>query len=210
MRKEQLFVLSFFVIECIWSQLKLFSKCFRSSSSMTTVLENFNRLKNKWTDLFNELSSIPLAVLEEPEAQGKWSINQVLVHLIEAEKNGIRYIQKKMQSDEGFKQDNWNSRFRFWLLCALLRLPLKFKKPQILPEPSNEIDFDNIQEMVCEAHNEIEMFLKIFPNDLVKKQIFKHPIAGRLPLNNSLEFLHLHFDHHMRQVQRILNVKPNE
>ena len=51
---------------------------------------------------------------------------------------------------------------------------------------------------------DMKNFLSQLPEDIYKKEVYKHPFAGRLTLNGMLKFFDSHFDRHHRQINRII------
>lgn len=171
---------------------------------MNPKLENnLYELNLKLKDLFDDLDQKSEEQLARPEEAGKWSINQVLVHLLTSERGSYQYIQKKMQSTEPFKKENVVSHMRYFALVTLLSTPIKFKMPKKLKDPQSDLSYAEIRSDYVEVRNELEYFLKSFPEALVYSQIFKHPIAGRFSLPQMIKFLNFHFEHHMYQINRI-------
>lgn len=160
-------------------------------------------LTEKWKALFVDLDQHAEEMLRWSASEKQWSINQILVHLMTTELGTIRYLKKKMQSKEPFRSSNYWSNTRYILLKWALKSAIKFKMPKILAEPSTTMSYVEIKKNVVFVHAEMEEFLAEFPERLFDKQIFKHPLAGRLPLVQSLWMLNHHFEHHMHQLNRI-------
>jgi len=59
----------------------------------------FAQLEQQKNNLLNELSSLSVEKLNSAPA-GKWSITQIVAHLITVERLSIQYMQKKIQGIE--------------------------------------------------------------------------------------------------------------
>jgi hypothetical protein len=66
--------------------------------------------------------------------EGKWSINQIVAHLISAERLSVNYITKKIQGVETASNTGFVEELKMLLLKTSQRLPLKFKAPKIIIE----------------------------------------------------------------------------
>lgn len=170
----------------------------------TEVLSAFESLENQRSRLEEKLDQLDAQLLCIPEAEGQWSVNQVLTHLSNAEFGILRYIEKKMQGMDSLKDKNAWSMVRSVLLKGLLLSPLKYKMPKQLPEPSNELSYDQLKHQFTKNRQRIEALIKSFPEEALDKLIFRHPFAGRLSLYQTLIFMKDHYSHHLKQIDRIL------
>ncbi|MGD1841533.1 MAG: DinB family protein [Thermonemataceae bacterium] len=149
------------------------------------------------------LEKLPPTQLSKQREDGKWSINQILHHLLVSHEGILKYIQYKIQTREnvresGFKA-SWNS---FWLTVTL-KLPLKMKMPAKLPAPSNDITLEELQERFHQNLNDFQQLIDNYPQELEGKVIFKHPFAGRITLSQTVSFLKNHFQHHLPQIKKL-------
>ncbi|MCB0641685.1 MAG: DinB family protein, partial [Phaeodactylibacter sp.] len=113
---------------------------------------------------------------------------------------------KKLSFDPKLKKRKLSTRFRTWLLVAYLSSPFKFKAPKgirttDLPTYSA---FTEMADKYRKNRAELRAFLAKLPDDLMDKEIYKHPFAGRLPLSEMLLFFEVHFRRHEKQARRAL------
>jgi uncharacterized damage-inducible protein DinB len=140
--------------------------------------------------------------------EGKWSIAQILSHLITSEKLSVLYLNKKMLGikeapNTGLKED--------LVMIALVisqRLPLKFKAPKVLAE--NTIIYETVEQVKEEwekTRRDLKQILIRFQDNQLKRKIYKHPIAGMLNINQALRFFREHIHHHTPQISHLLRQK---
>ena len=108
----------------------------------------------------------------------KWSINQLLFHLYTVEKSILDYITYKNALNE-----------------------LTQKKISVLPE---NIDFEQLTQDWSTLQTDFESFLSHFPKELVGKGVFRHPYAGFLSMEQTIEFIVDHSKHHRSQMSRLI------
>ncbi|MEO9964393.1 MAG: DinB family protein [Reichenbachiella sp.] len=173
------------------------------------ILTAFESLEQKRSLLENQLDEIETDLLAVPEGPGKWSVNQVLVHLSNAEFGTLRYIQKKMQGIDSLKPSNAWSGIRAIFLKWLLDSSLRYKMPKQLPEPSNETSYEELRQQFDKNRASLKSLIETFPEEALDKLIFRHPFAGRFSMYQTVLFLEEHYKHHLRQVNRILQVVAN-
>ena len=64
------------------------------------TLKKLQRFTQERDSLLDELQGLPDEKLNSQPAPDKWSINQVLNHLLMAETGSLKYLQKKLSSDQ--------------------------------------------------------------------------------------------------------------
>lgn len=178
-------------------------------TSKNEILTAFADLEEKRERLESRLSGVDANLLSIPEKEGKWSVNQVLTHLSISEFASLKYIQKKMLGIDTVNNKSFSSVFRSKLLKWLLDSPLKYKMPKQLPEPSNEKSFDELKAQFEKNRKAIHQLIESFPEEDIDKLIFKHPFAGRFSLHQTITFLEDHYNHHVKQINRILSAVEN-
>lgn len=173
------------------------------------ILAAFDSLEFQRIQLEERLNKLDHNLLFIPQSQGKWSINQVLAHLSNSEFGTMRYIRKKMLGMDTLGQANFGAKLRSLLLKLFLDSQVKFKMPKQLPDPSNEISFEELKVQFSKNRLALKELIETFPDDGLEKLVFKHPFAGRFSLYQTILFLGDHYNHHIKQIERIMKVVEN-
>jgi hypothetical protein len=134
----------------------------------------------------------------------KWSISQILNHLMLSERLSLIYMKKKSlgidtAGDTGLIEDA-----KFLLLKFSQRLPLKFKAPEVLGK--SEPDSPTLVEVTAKWNNvrrEMYEFAEALPEKHLRRKIYKHPVVGRLNVIQALAFMREHVNHHLPQIKRL-------
>ena len=92
------------------------------------------------------------------------------------------------------------------ILNSKLNSEQKFKVPKILSQPDNGISFDELKENWDNSRLYLINTVENFPKDKMNKAIFKHPVAGKLSISQTLSFMINHLKHHVPQIN---NLKEN-
>ncbi|NNE56259.1 MAG: DinB family protein, partial [Flavobacteriales bacterium] len=133
-----------------------------------------------------------------------WNSLQVLEHILGSERGTLAYLMKKTQADwqdiplvgeehaEGSRKLN-----------AALISDRKWKAPQVLKVPEGERSLSEMSQYWADLREKMYIFVEQLDQNYHGRQIFKHPISGRLDLYQTLEFLANHVAHHMHQLERI-------
>lgn len=170
------------------------------------------RLHKIYSALQIQREDILYAVKAAPEKfqlapkPGKWSISQILTHIVTAEKLSLGYMKKKIQSVDQLNNSGISETLRLWLLIVSQRVPLKYKAPKVMIESTPDaLSFDELVKEWDHVRNDLAAFLEGIEEKNVRKVIYKHPYAGRFDAHQALIFLHEHIIHHKPQIDRILN-----
>ena len=137
--------------------------------------------------------------------QGKWSIQQILAHLIAAEKLSVMYLNKKMLGIKEVEDTGVLEELKMVVLQLSQRLPLKFKAPRVVVE--NTPAYANFEELTTDWNKtraELKTLLEKFDDTQIRKKIYKHIRAGRLNIQHALLFFREHIIHHTPQINRLI------
>jgi uncharacterized damage-inducible protein DinB len=165
----------------------------------------FARLEALKEDLKQAISHLDDVAFKQPEAPGKWSLSQVLMHLIQAEESSLNYLQKKILGIDALPKAGLDAAFRLRILYLSQALPLKFKAPAVVAKPPGDKNVEEIFACWEACRADLRGFLENFPEDGFNRLIFKHPVAGKFTLFQCLKFFEYHIIHHKRQIRRVLD-----
>lgn len=136
----------------------------------------------------------------------KWSISQILAHLILAEQLSLQYIRKKSLGIEQAGDTNVLDDLKYAALKISQRLPLKYKAPKVLGEGApSQLSLEQITIKWNDTRNELKSLLDGMESRHVKRKIYKHAIAGRLNILHAVDFFTEHLNHHFPQIRRLID-----
>ena len=165
--------------------------------------KRFRRLQDLLLQYENEVKNLSDGQLNQTPGIGGWSINQVIHHISGAE-SGIRLqIQKKLINPAENKKAGIKSTYRSALLKYALRSKRKFRAPKILTEPTGPYKADELFSQWKQTRKELENLLDSIPAEHKNRQLFKHPVVGKINLKQTLGFMADHMQRHLEQIQRI-------
>lgn len=172
---------------------------------MNTRLEQlFDDLEVQREELLHELKQLSAEALQKHPPE-KWSIAQVLAHLIVSEQLSIAYLNKKMLGIESTVNTGLKEEFKMIALIISQRLPFKFKAPRMVVDKTPV--YENIDQLITvweTTRSELKMVLEKFQDNQMKRKIYKHPVAGMLNIQQALRFFGEHIAHHTPQVKNLL------
>ncbi|WP_339789735.1 DinB family protein [uncultured Imperialibacter sp.] len=166
--------------------------------------KQFEVLREKRKQLFEIVAPVDAALLNQLPAEGKWSILQILYHVKASEAGTLRYIEKKLSfSPDGLPNSPFLSGAKLLLLEITLRSPLKFKAPKGLDVFPEKLALEEIKEDWDRSDEGFLNLIDRLDEHQFGWQLFKHPIIGRLDMQQTIKFMISHFDHHARQIKRL-------
>lgn len=168
----------------------------------------FEQLENATQQLLQSAEHLGPRAYTAP-APGQWSAAHVVHHLLSSEAGIGQYLQQQLRAQDRLRPGNLGMKLRATLLRVLLRLPgMKFKAPgrvaALTPTDAAELPpLADMRRQWAGTRRQLEQLLNEFPGPLTRKAIFKHPRAGLLTIEQTLDFMLDHVLHHRQQLARI-------
>jgi hypothetical protein len=166
------------------------------------LLDQYLLLEEKRKKLYNLLESLDEQKLNFRPADDKWSITQIVFHLVKAEQLSVISINKEIRNTSS-RRAGVSAFVRSSLLKYALISPLKFKAPPIMGNVPKEYDINELKTKWLTVRNKLHIALGEVNKELSKKYLFTHPYAGKLNIYQTMDFLVQHFNHHYRQIKRL-------
>jgi uncharacterized damage-inducible protein DinB len=89
--------------------------------------KQFLQLEEERKNLFNELKNYSDELINKKPSPEKWSVAEVIAHLITAEEMSLKYLSKKIQDTSKEKPETLESKFRWLLVQIVFAFNIKFK-----------------------------------------------------------------------------------
>ena len=169
----------------------------------------FDEIESQRKSILDSVHPLTQDQLNRSLAPGKWSVSQILSHLITAERMSVNYIQKKIQGIEQIEDTGPWEELKINLLKISQRLPgLKFKAPGKVVE--NTTFYNDLLTITKEwdlVRNEFRTLLEKIPAQYINRRIYRHVRAGYLNVRHALIFFREHIIHHTPQIKKLVNQK---
>lgn len=165
---------------------------------------HFENLEAQRRRLLDRVEGHPAEAFHHSEP-GKWSMCQVLAHLINAERLSVRYINKKILGIHEAKNTGWVEEGKMILLKISQRLPFKFKAPAAVVISTPQ--YANLHELMTDwdlERQELKQLLEKFDESQLRRKVYRHVVVGILNIEQALTFFREHFIHHLPQIKRLL------
>jgi uncharacterized damage-inducible protein DinB len=173
-----------------------------------TLLHLFDSLETQRNKLLGLLAALSTEQLNN-HPTGKWSIAQILSHLIASEQLSVRYLNKKILGIKEATDTGLTEELKMIALIISQRLPfLKFKAPKVMAENTPPLEsFEQLNATWVKTRSDLKETLEKFQDDELKRKIYKHPFAGMLNIQQALKFFGEHIIHHRPQIIKLVRGK---
>lgn len=169
--------------------------------------KSFNKLERQREQMFKMIKNVSDDVYRN-SPNGKWSIAQIVIHLLTSERLSIGYMKKKSLGMESLKNSGIKQTMVSVILKISQRIPVRYKAPGAIVENTPEaLALEEIVHKWDRARADLKQFLEEIPENYSRRLIFRHPIAGMLNAEQALKFMYEHINHHLPQIKNLLKGK---
>lgn len=164
-----------------------------------------NKLEADNQRIFELVSGLDDHQLNYTPKEGKWSVNNIFVHLLIAERLSLAYMKKKSLGIDTLENSGWREFLKSNLLTLSQRVPLKYKAPKVVKEQTLQVlTKTEIIDQFNETLQALRSFLNTIDEKDIHKKIFKHPRVGMLNAVQGVHFFLEHRRHHDPQIRALL------
>lgn len=165
------------------------------------LLQPFKKIEAKTNEfLAITQSSTPEQQLFRPMPTS-WNMVEVMQHLTTTEAGILKFLHKYSPT-KGSLKDAISGKARSTALNLFLQSSLKAKAPKVVTKFAPQ-SYEAAKESWVKTRKEWLPYLNNFSTEHHDYLAFKHPIAGKLTILQTLTFIHKHIDHHIAQLKRI-------
>ena len=174
---------------------------------MRVELKNkFSKLERERKELISEIEQLNNRQINFKPEKNKWSILQILFHIVKAEHLTIISIKNSLNKKDDLDSSTTGAVVRSFLLNLSLKFPMKIKAPQILRKVPDTHDTEQLIKKWITLRKDLYKIIEENSDyQILKKYVFRHPYAGRLNFVQAMEFLENHLKHHKRQIIKLKN-----
>lgn len=168
-----------------------------------TLQTIYDQLEQQRAEVLALVKNLPDEKFHHSSSPKKWSVAQILTHILVAEQLSFSYMKKKALGIDDLPNAGLKQSFLFQILKISQRIPaLKFKAPKIVllntPPPLN---FSELVQRWDTDRAELKSFLERITDQNINKLIYKHPAVGKLSGPQGLMFFREHIVHHLPQIR---------
>ena len=121
-----------------------------------------------------------------------------------ADKGAYLYLQKKTQDISKAKKSGLREFIRYHVLKLAFSLPLKFKVPTVATPQSEFATLISLDIEWAQIKKDTIQLLSTLNDNDYTKDIWRHPVSGKMNLFQMVSFASIHFDRHQSQIEKTL------
>lgn len=145
----------------------------------------------------------PDALIHWKPSENEWSLQQVLLHIIQIQNVAVTVLDKQMQKINELQNAGLKNWYRYILLRLALRSSKKFKAPKVVANMPNDVDLSSVREQWGQSLEQLSYLVENFPSSEKNKLIFRHPIIGWITIGQTTGFMLEHLKHHQKQIESL-------
>jgi len=169
--------------------------------TLADIRATFDSLENKLGKLRQQLGAIPADTVYFKAGADKWSIVEAIEHLVIAEESMLE------QRTAGASAVNRDPRDRsaknFQIVIKVMERDIPVDVPDASLEPHGKFKLEELLDRWEDARRKTGAYIEAIRSENAADLAYRHPFAGPLDMAETLRFLEVHFDNHMRHIETI-------
>jgi hypothetical protein len=154
--------------------------------------------------LLDELEVLGSKTLVAKPLPGKWSILEIVEHLVLAEREVLQNLPDPSELVE--VRRSAKTHFTYPMVMMVLRwgIPVKAPSPGMIPTGTSS--FAALRRQWDESQQWLRAYVAGLDQDGIGRAVFQHPVAGPLNVQQAVHMDQLHITTHTRQIRRLLRL----
>ncbi|MDJ0818588.1 MAG: DinB family protein [Desulfobacterales bacterium] len=169
---------------------------------LTTTAEKFQSLTQKRSQLFQQLDELSGEILHFKAGPDKWSIVEVIEHLVIAEEDLLQQLSANIPASTLDPASKTPDRYR--MVIKVMKQDIEVDVPDKRAEPRGRLTLEELIGKWDDIRGRLPEYLTAVTDEKKDDLVYRHPFGGPLSVIEALHFIEVHFDNHMRHIDRIL------
>jgi len=171
---------------------------------IATLQKDFDEIETSRQQLFKDLENYTDDQLNFKPSADEWSILEVMNHLMMAEGGSVLYVQKKLTNGlAALPEIDAEADDRFQQLVAYMQGDNAAPAPPMVTPTFERSTFAATREGWNKIRLDTATQLERFAEADLNKTTYKHLLVGRMTIGQMIGFFRLHFNRHLKQIERI-------
>ncbi len=165
------------------------------------IREVFEGLEQKHNDLLQQLDSISADAVQFKAGPDEWSVLEAIEHLVLAEEDMLRQLTGADSTTNLDPQDR--SVKNFQVVIKVMERDIPVDVPDESMVPRGEFSLEELLGRWQDVRRKTRAYIEGLVSEDAGKLVYRHPFAGPLNLAETLRFVDVHFDNHVRHLETI-------
>jgi hypothetical protein len=174
---------------------------------LLNIQQQYDSLKLKLEALLQLIDSQTDEVLSFKAGPDKWSIVEVVEHLVIAEEGLLKQLSTNIPDSTLDPEAKTPEKHQ--TVIKVMERDIEVDVPHESLEPHGHIALEDLLIQWNEIREKLPGLLAEIKPEKKDDPVFQHPYGGPLDIADTLQFFEVHFDNHMRHIDRVLEqAKP--
>jgi hypothetical protein len=151
--------------------------------------------------LLDEMEALDPAVLVAKPIPGKWSMLEIVEHLVLAERAVLRGLPDLPRLVDAAR--DLGNRVRYALVLFILTSGIPVRTPSPAMDPQGDRGLHELRRLWDENQQWLRSCIALLGPGAGRKAVFEHPIAGPLTVSQAVRMGQVHVAGHVRQIRRL-------
>ena len=169
---------------------------------LANIREKFEGLTKKRAELLQHLDSLSGEVLSFKAGPDKWSIVEVVDHLVIAEEDLLMQLSTNVPASTLDPKSRTPDKHQ--TVIKVMERDIPVDVPDESMEPQGRLTLDELLHQWDDIRNKLQVLLAQIMSENKDDPVYRHPYGGPLSISETMHFFEVHFDNHMRHIDRIL------
>ena len=167
---------------------------------ISNIHEIFESLTFKRNELLKNIGSLSNDQLYFKAGPDKWSVVEVVEHLVIVEDDLLKQISTPIPTFDSESR----SPEKYKRVLKVMERDIKVDVPHESMEPRGRLTLEELVSQWDGIREKLQEFLVGVNSENKDNLIYRHPFAGPLNISETLHFVDVHFDNHLRHIDRII------
>ena len=169
---------------------------------LPSIREQFERLNQKRQSLLQHLELQSAEALSFKAGADKWSVVEAIEHLVVVEDNFLEQVTANIPASSLDPANR--SPDKYQIVLKVMNRDIEVDVPHESMEPHGHYGFSELVDRWEDIRKKMKDLLESIDTDNPQDMVYQHPYAGPLNIAETLEFMEVHFDNHVRHIDVIL------
>jgi len=165
------------------------------------IQKTFAGLEEKYRKLRQHLNTLNAEVLYFKAGPEKWSIAEVIEHLVMAEEDMLAQLTGATAAQILDPQDR--SAKNYHIVIKVMTKDIPVNVPDDSMEPLGQCSLEELLRRWDDTRKKTRAYIDAINSADAGDLVYRHPFAGPLDMAETLNFIDVHFDNHMRHIDNI-------
>ena len=175
---------------------------------LATIQKKYESLIKKREALLQQLGSLSSEVLCFKAGPDKWCIVEVIEHLVLIEKNLFKQLATNVPASTLVPKSRTPAKHQ--TVIKVMERDIPVDVPDESLEPHGGLTLGELCSQWDDIRKKLQGLLAEIKPENEDDLVYRHPYGGPLDIAETLHFIDVHFDNHMRQIDRILTQSNSE